>query len=62
MEAFGPGGPPADRDQRSRSMDSLPDAVGELWQRLDGEFYALPSPQSGLQTLVESNRAAFFAP
>jgi hypothetical protein len=62
MEPFGPGGPPADREQRSRAMDSLPQSASELWERLDGAFYDLPSPQQGLLALVESNRGAFLAP
>ena len=44
MEPFGPSGPPADREERWKSMESLPESVREDWGELDDAFYALPSP------------------
>ena len=62
MQAFGPSGPPADRDARSRAMQALPASARELWDQLDDQFYKLASPEPGLRALVDKNRRAFIAP
>jgi len=62
MEPFGPSGPPADREERWKRMETLPESAREDWGELDDAFYALPSPEDGLRTLVESNRSWFLAP
>lgn len=62
MQPFGPSGPPADRDARSRAIQALPASARELWDQLDDRFYKLPSPEQGLRALVDKNRRAFIAP
>ena len=62
MQPFGPSGPPADRDARSKAIQALPASARELWDQLDGQFYKLASPEEGLRALVDKNRSAFIAP
>lgn len=62
MQAFGPSGPPADRDTRSKAIEALPASARELWDELDDQFYKLASPEQGLRVLVDKNRRAFIAP
>src|SRR5262245_35236339 len=40
--AFGPGGPPADRDLRQERLEALRDAAAALWAELDEQFCNYP--------------------
>ena len=56
--AFGPDGPPPDRDARLAVTDKLPEEVDELWEECDQAFYAYPHDLTELlSAYVQSHKS-----
>jgi hypothetical protein len=57
--AFGPDGPPSDRDLRQDQLESLSEKAAEVWDELDAAFWEYPDDIERLvQAYVESKNAA----
>jgi hypothetical protein len=48
--AFGPGGPPSDRDERQCALERIEENAAEGWDALDNQFFSYPDDIAVLLT------------